>query len=214
MSAYGASHDSPSEFLRSKAAGEDVVRDFFPNATIIRPTQIFGHEDKFINRYANLMNMSLAVPVLDPDAKVQPIFVQDVAQAIVNAVASSDAPGKSYNIAGPDVFTYAELMEMIQYEIVRPDCFVQRLPHGVARVLGKAFEIGLPAKWRLLTADLADQMLVDQTIKPQHNDLSSSLQVEATPLSRELNALCILHSGDRVPYRFETKHAKSVVAPR
>jgi len=212
VSAHGASHDSPSEFLRSKAAGEEVVRDFFPNATIIRPTTAFGHEDKFINRYGFFMNMSSIVPVLDPDARIQPIFVQDLAQAIVNAVSSTDAPGKTYNIAGPDTFTYEELVDMIKEETVRPEAFVQQLPPVVARGLGKLMQFGLPTKWRLLSPDLVDQMMVDQTLK--QNDLTTALKVDPTPLKRELGALCLLHSGDRVPYRFETKYQQSSIAPR
>merc|ERR1740133_427992 len=147
------------------------------------------------------MNLGIAVPVLDPKAKVQPIFVQDVAQAIVNAVASTSAPGQTYNIAGPDTFTYEELMDMIKHEIVRPECFVQKVPAGLARLLGKAFEFGAPVKWRLLSPDLVDQMKVDQTLK--FNDLTDALLVNPTSLRRELSALCLLHSGDRVPYRFE-----------
>lgn len=213
VSAYGADHNSPSEFLRTKAAGEDAVRDFFPNATIIRPTQIFGHEDKFINRYANFMNLTMMIPVLSPQGKVQPVFVQDVAQAIVNAIAATEAPGKIYNLAGPDVFTYEQLMEIISKEIVRPDCFVQEVPHFAARLIGQVLEKTLPVKWRVMTPDLVDQMLVNLTVKPQHNGLTQ-LQVPMTALMRELSALCIAHSGDRVPYRFETKYQNTISAPR
>lgn len=213
VSAYGADLNSPSAFLRSKAKGEMVVKDFFPNATILRPTQIFGHEDKFINRYSHLMNISPGVPLIDENQKVQPVFVQDVAQAIVNCVANTDAPGKTYNLAGPQAYTYAELLSMISQETVRPDMFPVPLPHAVARLLGTVVEKTLPIKWRLLSSDLADQMLVDMTVRPRNNGLNE-LGVAMTPLEKELNTLCLLHSGDRVPHRFETKLGKQAIVPR
>eukprot|EP00462_Mataza_sp_D1_P001732 CAMPEP_0175097074 /NCGR_PEP_ID=MMETSP0086_2-20121207/5084_1 /TAXON_ID=136419 /ORGANISM="Unknown Unknown, Strain D1" /LENGTH=293 /DNA_ID=CAMNT_0016370543 /DNA_START=248 /DNA_END=1129 /DNA_ORIENTATION=+ len=214
VSAHGADLNSPSEFLRSKAKGEEVVRDFFPDAIIFRPTQMFGHEDKFLNRYAYFMNLAAGVPLVDAEQKVQPVFVQDVAQAIVNSIAYSDAPGKVYTLGGPKQYTYTELLEMISSETVRPDMFPIPLPHPVARVLGQIAEKALPIKWRLLSADLADQMLCDLTVRERDNGFAE-LQVPMTTLESEINNLMILHSGDRVPYRFETKHGtKGAIAPR
>ena len=109
VSAIGADPDSASDYGRTKGLGEQAVRDAFPNATILRPSVVFGAEDDFTNRFASLARLPI-LPVIAPRTRFQPVFVRDLGQAI--AMAALDPArfgGHSYDIAGPDVMTMREL---------------------------------------------------------------------------------------------------------
>ena len=111
VSAIGADPDSPSEYGRTKAAGEEAVRSAFPNATIIRPSVVFGSEDDFTNRLARFGGLPF-LPLIKPDCKLQPVFVEDLAKAIAAAAVDPKAHGgKTYEIVGPNVLTMREIAE-------------------------------------------------------------------------------------------------------
>jgi NADH dehydrogenase len=120
ISAIGADAGSDALYARSKAAGEQAVKLAFPGATILRPSIVFGAEDDFFNRFARLALMSPALPLIGGGhTKFQPVFVGDVAAAVEKALADPGAQGKTYELAGPRVYTFRALMELLLKEIGR-----------------------------------------------------------------------------------------------
>jgi len=134
MSALGADAASESSYARSKAAGEEAVKAAFPDAVIVRPSIVFGPEDGFFNLFAGLSRFSPVLPVFgcpmlprlsrdadgfkldfygDGGTKFQPVYVGDVADALVVALTSTDAPGQTYELAGPTVYSFKQLMELV-----------------------------------------------------------------------------------------------------
>lgn len=109
VSAIGVDRDSPSFYARSKAAGEEAVRSVFAGATIIRPSVVFGPEDQFTNRFANMARLPF-LPVLGGRTRFQPIYVRDLGQAIARAVLEPERfGGQTFELGGPDVMTMREL---------------------------------------------------------------------------------------------------------
>jgi len=136
ISAIGADTDAASAYGRSKGDGEAQVRAAFPAATILRPSIVFGREDKFINRFAGLIRMLPVVPVIAPNATFQPVHVGDVADAVVAALGA--APGSLFELGGPQVLTMTELQRWIADATGRSPLFVE-----VPDVVGSALATGL-----------------------------------------------------------------------
>ena len=114
MSAIGADPASPSRYGRTKGEGEEAVRAAFPNATVLRPSIIFGREDSFVNRFADLIGILPVVPIIRGPAKFQPVFVGDVAKAVVAALSDPQVHGgKTYELGGPAVISMAALNRWI-----------------------------------------------------------------------------------------------------
>jgi NADH dehydrogenase len=114
VSALGASRSSRSAYARSKAEGEDLVRDAFPDATILRPSIIFGSEDQFFNRFASLARFAPVMPLIGGGAtRFQPIYVGDVAAAVVAGLDGHARPGVPYELGGPKIYTFHELLDLI-----------------------------------------------------------------------------------------------------
>ena len=114
LSAIGADEGSPSHYARAKAAGERLVLAAQSQATIMRPSIVFGPEDDFFNRFAALARLSPALPLPGGgQMRFQPIFAGDVAEAIALAVDGECKPGTIYELGGPDVRTFKELMEYV-----------------------------------------------------------------------------------------------------
>lgn len=110
VSAIGADADSPVDYARTKAEGEEAVRAAFPAASVLRPSLVFGPDDQFINRFAGLVAMLPALPVFAPDALLQPVFVDDLAEAIGNALADpARLGGKIYEVGGPESISMLDL---------------------------------------------------------------------------------------------------------
>jgi NADH dehydrogenase len=109
VSAIGSDPHSKSDYGRTKGEGEQAVRAAFPGATIVRPSTVFGPEDAFTNRFASMARFPL-LPVIAPKTRFQPVFVRDVAKAIATAALNPNKHGgKTYELAGPEVFTMREL---------------------------------------------------------------------------------------------------------
>jgi NADH dehydrogenase len=158
ISAIGADSASASAYGRSKGDGEAAVRAAFPNATILRPSIIFGREDQFINRFAAMMRMTPLVPVLRGAAKFQPVYVGDVAAAIVAAVATPAASaGRTFELGGPQVMSMAQVQRWIAARTGRAPLFVD-VPDVAGALLAKAvgWLPGAPIttdQWLMLQSD-------------------------------------------------------------
>ena len=158
VSAIGADAASQSAYGRSKGEGEAAVRDAFPRATIVRPSVVFGREDKFINRFADLIRLLPIVPVIGGTAKFQPVYVGDVAEAITATLADPVAhAGKTYELGGPEVISMADLNRWIAKATGRRRPFVP-MPDFVASAIATAsgYLPGLPItrdQWLMLQSD-------------------------------------------------------------
>lgn len=123
MSALGAAADSRSAYQRSKAAGEEVVRNAPPplQTTLLRPSVIFGPGDSFLNLFAKLLPLSPVLPLAGGRARFQPVFVGDVARAFADALEQPETVGQTYSLCGPRVYTLAELIQLTARELgLRP----------------------------------------------------------------------------------------------
>ncbi|OGA44242.1 MAG: NAD-dependent dehydratase [Betaproteobacteria bacterium RIFCSPLOWO2_12_FULL_62_13] len=111
MSALCAARDGPSAYLRSKGEAEDIVRASGLDVTVFRPSVIFGRDDTFLNLFAALLKVLPVVFLASPDARFQPVFVEDVAAAFVTSLEDPASLGQSYDLCGPKVYTLRELVE-------------------------------------------------------------------------------------------------------
>jgi uncharacterized protein YbjT (DUF2867 family) len=136
MSAIGADSASRVPYARTKAEGEAAVLAAIPTATILRPSLVVGPEDQFLNRFAAMARSSPFLPVIAGDSKFQPVYVLDVAAAVVAALAKPDAMGKTYELGGPDAMRFREILEMINRE-TRHNRKLVEIPASAARFLGR-----------------------------------------------------------------------------
>jgi uncharacterized protein YbjT (DUF2867 family) len=159
MSALGADVNGPSMYLRSKGDGEKAAFSHPAVATtVFRPSVVFGEEDRFLNMFASMQKMLPFMPLACADAKFQPIYVQDVAQAFVNALNNEHTIGKIYELAGPNVYTLRELVKLagLYSGHRRP---VIGLPPSLARLQALVLE-HMPGG-PLMSRDNLDSMKVD-----------------------------------------------------
>ncbi|MEG6508293.1 complex I NDUFA9 subunit family protein [Methyloligella sp. 2.7D] len=114
VSAIGADPKSDSAYARTKAAGEEAVREVMPDAVIFRPSVVFGPEDEFFNRFAAMARISPALPLIGGGhTKLQPVFVGDVAKAVLAGISSKAKAGKIYELGGPEVLSMKEIMQLV-----------------------------------------------------------------------------------------------------
>jgi NADH dehydrogenase len=141
ISAIGADARSSSAYARSKAAGEQAVKDAFPTATILRPSIVFGPEDDFFNRFAAMAVMSPFVPLIGGgETRFQPVYVGDVAAAAVRVLDDPATAGRTYELGGPKVYTFRALMETMLQEIKRNRRFID-LPFGIASLQARLMSL-------------------------------------------------------------------------
>ena len=119
ISAIGAATESPAHYARTKALGEIGVREDFPGAIIIRPSIVFGAEDDFFNRFATLARLFPIIPLIEGGTKFQPVYVDDLAKAVTASLSNTDAVGRTFEIGGPRVYQFREVMELIFRQIDR-----------------------------------------------------------------------------------------------
>ncbi|HYL33389.1 MAG TPA: complex I NDUFA9 subunit family protein [Stellaceae bacterium] len=178
ISALGADPASPALYGRSKAAGEMAVRAAFPAATILRPSLIFGPEDAFFNRFAAIARVSPVLPLIGGGrTRFAPVFVGDVATAVVAALDHEDTPGRTYELGGPNIETLRALFELILRETNRRRLLLP-VPFGVAAMVG--LFMGLLPK-PLLTRDQVRMLQRDSVPAPGALGLAA-LGIEPTAL--------------------------------
>lgn len=135
VSAIGADVNAKAKYARSKGEGEAAVRAAFPTATIVRPSIVFGQEDGFFNRFAQMAALAPVLPLVGGETRFQPVFVGDVAAVIANAVSSPAAVGVTYELGGPTVYTMREILELILTETGRARPLLP-VPWPLAGLLG------------------------------------------------------------------------------
>lgn len=177
ISAIGADPNSPSRYASTKGKAEQAVLAAFPQATILRPSLVFGLEDKFFNRFAGLARLLPFMPVISGATKMQPVYVCDVADAVMAALAASASRGKTYELGGPRVWTFREILAYILKQ-TRRDRKLVDIPMGVAR-----FQAGIlqhvPGK--PLTPDQLLMLSKDNVVAPGALGLAD-LGVTPTPV--------------------------------
>jgi uncharacterized protein YbjT (DUF2867 family) len=198
MSALGADKNSASEYARTKAMGEDAVKAALPSARIIRPSVVFGPEDNFFNTFAGLCRVSPFLPVFgaptfpdvsfgagkpfsinflgDGGPKFQPVYVGDVADAIVKCLSDSGTAGNTYELVGPNVYTFADIMRLVLKSTSRKRALLP-VPFWVAEF--EAFFLEKLPK-PLLTTDQVRLMQTDNVASGKLPGLGD-LGVAATP---------------------------------
>ncbi|MBM9593789.1 complex I NDUFA9 subunit family protein [Roseitranquillus sediminis] len=137
ISAIGADEESDSEYARTKAAGERAVQEHFRHVVILRPSVIFGPEDGFFNRFADMARFGPVLPLVGAETRFQPVYVDDVAQAAVKGATGEAAPG-TYELGGPDVNTFRELMKQM-LGAIRRRRLIASMPFWMAGLMGRAF---------------------------------------------------------------------------
>lgn len=141
VSAIGADAESESLYAQSKAEGEAAVRAAMPQATIIRPSVIFGPEDDFFNRFAELGRFAPVLPLIDGGhTKMQPVYVGDVADAICKALDDPACAGQTYELGGPDVMSMEEIMRYTLRQTGQKR-FLAPLPSFIAAIQARVFEL-------------------------------------------------------------------------
>lgn len=163
LSALGVDRASSSSYARSKALGEKAVLAAFPDATILRPSVIFGPEDHFFNRFAQMSTRSPALPLIGGgDTRFQPVYVGDVAEAVKICIENHATAGKTFELGGPDVLTFRQVMErVLQYtghkRLLAP------LPFALGSAMATVMEC-IPGK--PLTRDQVRLLHYDNVVSP------------------------------------------------
>jgi NADH dehydrogenase len=142
VSAIGADSTSSSDYARTKAEGEAAVLEHFPRAVILRPSIVFGPEDEFFNRFAQMTRTGPFLPVVGAGTRFQPVYVDDVARAAVKGVLGEANPG-IYELGGPEVATFRELMSRM-LRVIRRRRLIVNVPFWIAMVMGTVLD-GLQA---------------------------------------------------------------------
>jgi NADH dehydrogenase len=138
MSAIGADPGSKAAYARTKAEGEQAVFKAFPGATVLRPSVIFGTEDQFFNRFGAMAAVAPALPLVGGgETRFQPVYVGDVAKAVAAALSDPSAMGRTYELGGPTVYTFREVLELVLRETGRKPALLP-LPFFAANLMGRA----------------------------------------------------------------------------
>jgi NADH dehydrogenase len=161
VSAIGADEQSASGYARTKALGEKAVLAAAPEATIMRPSLMFGPEDQFTNRFAALARISPVLPLVGGDTRMQPVYVGDVAAAVAGAVDGKTKAGATYELGGPEVLTMREIMKII-LEITDRERPLLPMPFGLAK-FEAAFLQFAPGALKL-TPDQVELLRIDNVV--------------------------------------------------
>lgn len=169
ISAIGADPQSRSAYGRSKAEGEAAMLAQIPSAVILRPSVIFGPEDDFFNRFATMARYFPVVPIVGADTKFQPVYVGDVAQAVANALAGRAKPGAVYELGGPEIKSFAEIIGYA-LEVVQRERKVLKLSFGVGKLMAvltqtmTKLSFGLFPKLLRMTRDQVELLKHDNVV--------------------------------------------------
>jgi NADH dehydrogenase len=169
VSGIGVETATDSPYASSRAEGERVAREAFPNASVIRPSFVFGPEDDFFNRFAAMAAISPVLPLIGGGAnRIQPVYAGDVGAAAAAVLADAATAGRTYELGGPGVYTLRQAMELLLREIHKRRILLP-LPTPVAQALGRVGDLQvkvLPFLPPQITYDLAGLMSRDNVVTP------------------------------------------------
>lgn len=169
ISAIGADANSSANYARSKADGEAATLTAFPEALVLRPSIVFGPEDEFFNRFAQLAKMSPFLPLIGGGlTRFQPIYVGDLAQAVANVVDGAGQPGRTYEIGGPEVINFRDLLDRTQRYTQRKRFYLS-LPFWAAKLQALA-TWPLPNSLRPITVDQVRMLKFDNMVSSKAMD--------------------------------------------
>lgn len=189
-----------SEYGRTKASGEAAVLSAFPDATILRPSVIFGPEDEFFNRFAALARLAPALPLIGGGkTRFQPVYVGDVAQAVVNSL-HLDTQGRIFELGGSKVLTFKQVLSYILEVTNRPKTCFASIPFWAAG-LGAAFTGWLPGA--PLTADQVKQLRSDSVVSKNAKGLAQ-LGITATTIEAIVPSYLARYRGKDAPGSVQT----------
>lgn len=173
FSAIGADPESPSEYGRSKAEGEARAFAAFPDATVVRPSIVFGPEDDFFNRFAAMARFLPALPLIGGGHTLfQPVYAVDVAEAVARLIERPGTESRTYELGGPDVRSFREILEFVLTTAGRKRLLVP-VPWGIAKI--QAAVLGLLPK-PLLTMDQVEMLRRDNVVSPEARTEGCTLQ--------------------------------------
>lgn len=180
MSALGAAADSRSAYARTKAEAEAAVRALRPDAIVIRPSVVFGPGDDFLNKFATLAGFAPALPLIGGGrTRFQPVFVQDVAEAVARALGDTAFAGRAFELGGPAVMTFEDLLKLVTRETGRRRALLP-LPFPIARIVGGLAQLtALVGLKPVLTADQVVLLQTDNVVSDGAEGLRA-LGVEPT----------------------------------
>eukprot|EP00731_Ephydatia_muelleri_P024803 Em0016g1074a len=194
FSALNASKDSPSKFLQTKALGEEAVKDAFPSVTIVRPSETFGHEDRFFNFYAKLRALPLGlIPLVEYGFKTHkmPLYVGDIAGAVANIISDPSTAGNIYELTGPNKYLLYDLVEYLYRLMYRPF-----RPVAVPELLMRFTAFGLEQSPFIphLTRDILTRMYLSNVPTPDLPGLED-LGIAPTPVEDKCIAVMRRYRG-------------------
>ena len=141
VSGIGADPDSSSPYIHARGRGELMVQQAFPGATIVRPGALFGPGDALFSMLAELARLLPALPLIGGGhTRLQPVFVEDVAEAVANILADPGTVGRTYELAGPGVYTLRELVQMTLHLMSKRRILIP-VPFAVAEIQARLFEL-------------------------------------------------------------------------
>jgi NADH dehydrogenase len=170
FSAIGADENAPSEYGRTKAAGEAAITQHFPDAVILRPSIVFGPEDTFFNRFAGMSRFGPVLPIVGAATQFQPVYVDDVAAAAAKAILGEVEAG-IYELGGPDVLSMRGLIQKM-LTVVRRRRLVVNIPFPIARMMAWGFGVGRTLSLGLvkgpITKDQVASLTVDNVVADEN----------------------------------------------
>lgn len=191
ISAIGADASSTSAYGRTKAEGEQAAREAFPGAVIVRPSIMFGPEDDFFNRFAAMARIMPVIPLVGAKTRFQPVYVGDVAQAIALATEGLAQDGATYELGGPEIKTFREIVEYILAVTERDRRIVElsfATGHGMAALTQflRKISCGLFPKMFSMTGDQVELLRHDNVVSQDANARRLTLEgLGVTPRSIE-----------------------------
>ena len=184
ISAIGADPEGASLYAQSKGQGEQAVQAAFPSARILRPSVMFGAEDLFFNRFAGMTRFGPVLPVVGGNTRFQSVFVDDVAAAAQKGLLGQAAPGV-YELGGPDVNTFRELMQQM-LQIIRRRRLVLNIPFWIARIMGGVMDVVQSVSLGLIPAQITrDQVTSLQTDNVVSEGAQGFAELGIEPVSLE-----------------------------
>ncbi|XP_055508983.1 NADH dehydrogenase [ubiquinone] 1 alpha subcomplex subunit 9, mitochondrial isoform X1 [Leucoraja erinacea] len=193
ISHLNAEMKSISKLLRTKAVGERVVRDEFPDSIIMKPSEIFGREDRFLNYFSHMRWFGRATPLISMGMKTvkQPVYVVDVAKAIVSVIKEPDSIGKTYIIVGPHRYLLHDLVEYV-YAVMHRPFISYPLPRPLYHLAARLFEMSPFDQWT--SRDKVDRLHITDMKYP---DLPGLEDLGINPTAIELKAIEVLRRHRR-----------------